>query len=329
MALISIIVPTHNEAQNIQILYERLCAVFQKMPEHQFELIFSDDSADSTPQMIAQLRQKDERVKLIRLSRRFDQSIAIAAGLDHCRGDAAVLMDADLQDPPEVLPRMLALWGEGNEIVYVQRQSASDYAMYRVYSWIFYRVLRKLASVEIPLGAGEFRVLDRKVIQFLQQVTEHSRYLRGLTVWPGMRQASIQIDRPARNQGQTKYNFRRSLLNAVDGIVSFSIVPLRWAMVAGVSIAALSFFAGLVFVGIKLLHWIDFSVGWTSLIVSMFFLGGVQLMVMGILGEYIGRIFLEVQNRPVYWIDFTLGFAEQDARRGARDLRRTASDRTL
>ncbi len=313
--LISIIVPTHNEIDNIHPLYDRLAAVFGRMPEYDFELIFSDDSSDDTPKVVAELRRRDERVKLIRLSRRFDQSIAIAAGIDRCQGAAAILMDADLQDPPEALPEMLRLWRAGNEIVYVRRQSASDYVMYKIYARIYYRLLRKLASVEIPLGAGEFRVLDRKVVDFLRQVKEHSRYMRGLTVWPGLRQAGIQIQRPPRTQGKTNYNFRRSLLNAIDGVVSFSIVPLRWAMIAGVSIAGISMALGIAFAVIKLRGWINFNVGWTSLIVSVFFLGGVQLIVLGILGEYVGRIFLEVQNRPVYWIDFTLGFEKLPAER--------------
>jgi polyisoprenyl-phosphate glycosyltransferase len=308
MGLISIVVPTHNEEPNIEPLYQRLKSVFEQLPEYDFELIFSDDSSDDTPRKIAAIHQRDERVKLIRLSRRFDQSVAIAAGIDRCAGDAVILMDADLQDPPEALPEMLRLWREGNEIVYVQRQSASDYFLYKIYARIFYRLLRKMASVEIPLGAGEFRVLDRKVIEFLKKITEHSRFMRGLTVWPGLRQASIQIERPPRLRGKTNYNFRKSLLNAVDGVVSFSVVPLRWAMVAGVSIAGLSMASGILFVVVKLEHWIDFNVGWTSLIVSMFFLGGVQLIVLGIVGEYVGRIFLEVQNRPVYWVDYTLGF---------------------
>ena len=318
MALISIVVPTHNEEPNIEPLYQRLKSVFEQLQDYDFELIFSDDSSDETPRKIAALHQRDERVKLIRLSRRFDQSIAIAAGIDRCAGDAVILMDADLQDPPEALPEMLRLWREGSEIVYVQRQSASDYFLYKIYARIFYRLLRKMASVEIPLGAGEFRVLDRKVIDFLKKITEHSRFMRGLTVWPGLRQASIRIERPPRLQGKTNYNFRKSLLNAIDGVVSFSVVPLRWAMVAGVSIAGLSMASGILFVVVKLEHWIDFNVGWTSLIVSMFFLGGVQLIVLGIVGEYVGRIFLEVQNRPVYWVDYTLGFRPPAEKIGER-----------
>jgi len=311
MTLISIVVPTHNELQNIGPLHERIKAVFQQMPEYDFELLFSDDSTDETPKRIVALREIDPRVKLVRLSRRFDQSVAIAAGIDHCTGAAAILMDADLQDPPEALPEMLRLWAAGNEVVYAQRESASNYRLYKFYAKLYYRLLRKLASVDIPLGAGEFRVLDRKVLDFLRQIKEHSRYMRGLTVWPGLRQACVKIDRPQRQAGQTNYNFRKSLLNAVDGIVSFSVVPLRWAMMAGVGIAAMSILAGFACAVIKLEGWIDFSVGWTSLIVSMFFLGGVQLIVLGIVGEYIGRIFLEVQNRPVYWIDFTLGFDDE------------------
>jgi dolichol-phosphate mannosyltransferase len=310
MTLISVVVPTHNEVPNIEPLYERLKSVFEQMPEYDFELIFSDDSTDETPRRIAALRQRDGRVKLIRLSRRFDQSTAIAAGIDRCNGAALVLMDADLQDPPEALPEMLRLWREGNEIVYVQRDSASDYVLYKLYARLYYRLLRKLASVDIPLGAGEFRVLDRKVVDFLRQITEHSRFLRGLTVWPGMRQAGIRIKRPPRTAGKTNYNFRRSMLNAIDGIVSFSIKPLRWAMMAGLCIAGISILAAVGFTVIKLARWIDFNIGWTSLMVGMFFLGGVQLIVLGIVGEYIGRIFLEVQNRPVYWIDFTLGFED-------------------
>lgn len=310
-ALISIIVPTHNELANAEPLYRRVAAVFEALPTYDFELIFCDDSDDETPREIARLHQLDGRVKLIRLSRRFGQAIAISAGISRSAGQAAILMDADLQDPPEVIPRLLELWEAGNEIVYVERQSASNYLLYRLFSAVYYRLLRTLSSVKIPIDAGEFRLLDRKVIDFLQRLTEHTRYLRGLSVWPGLRQAGVRIDRPARLQGKTNYNFRRSLVVAIDGMVSFSVVPLRLATILGSVVAALSFLAGLTYGVLKILYSTEFGSGWTSLIVSIFFIGGVQLMFLGILGEYVGRIFLEVQNRPVYLVDYELGFAKE------------------
>ena len=308
MSLISIVVPTHNESRNIDPLYRRVAQVFSGLPGDDFELIFCDDSADDTAIRISELHHADPRVKLVRLSRRFSQAVAISAGLQRCRGDATILMDADLQDPPEAIPEMIARWRDGFEVVYAQRRSASNYALYKLYSYVYYRALRKLASVDIPVGAGEFRLLDRKIVTFLQQVTEHTRFLRGLTVWPGLRQTSIKVERADRSEGQTNYNFRRSLVVAIDGLVSFSVAPLRWAMLAGLFIAVCSMLAGAGYVAAKLLNLTEFGAGWPSLMVSIFFLGGVQLMVVGIVGEYVGRIFLEVQNRPLYWIDFELGF---------------------
>jgi polyisoprenyl-phosphate glycosyltransferase len=310
LKLISIVVPTHNERENVEALYLRIAAVFEKLPAYEFELIFCDDSSDETPREIARLHESDHRVKLIRLSRRFSQAIAVSAGVDRCSGKAAILMDADLQDPPEVVPQLLQLWEAGNEIVYVERQSSSDYAAYKFLAKIFYRLMKNLASVEIPRNAGEFRLLDRKVLDFLGRLTEHTRYLRGLTVWPGLRQASIHIDRPQRAQGKTNYNFHRSLLVAIDGMVSFSVAPLRLATLAGGAIAVGSMGVGLVYGVLKIFYSTTFGPGWTSLIVSIFFIGGVQLMFMGIVGEYVGRIFLEVQNRPVYLVDYELGFLE-------------------
>src|ERR1017187_4419095 len=233
MSFISIVVPTHNELLNVDALYGRIAKVFAGMTGDDFELIFCDDSPDSTPQKIAELHAADPRVKLVRLSRRFGQALAITAGLDRTSGDAVVMMDADLQDPPESIPALIERWRQGYEIVYVQRPSASTYALYKMFSYLFYRLLRMIASVEIPVDAGEFRLLDRKVVAYLRRLTEHTRYLRGLTVLPGFRQTSIQIQRAERQHGQTNYDFKRSLLVAVDGVLSFSIAPLRLANVLG------------------------------------------------------------------------------------------------
>jgi len=246
------------------------------------------------------------------LSRRFSQAIAISAGLRRAAGEAAILMDADLQDPPEEIPRMLALWREGNHVVYAERASASSYALYKTLAAFFYRLLKRVSSIDIPLDAGEFRLLDRKVVNFMRNLTERSRFMRGLTVWPGLRQAKIQIERAARLSGQTNYNFRRSFLVAVDGLVSFSVVPLRLIALFGTLVAILSLLFGFGFLVARLLVPDIFGRGWPSLFVSIYFMGGVQLMFLGIIGEYIGRIFIEVQNRPLYWVDFELGFPDAE-----------------
>lgn len=322
MSLISIVVPTHNECTNVEPLYRRLVTVFDGLPGDDFELIFCDDSTDLTPEKIAGLHSADPRVKLVRLSRRSGQAIAVTAGIDRASGDALIMMDADLQDPPESIPVLMERWRSGYEIVYVQRPSGSDYALYKVFSYIFYRLLRKIASVEIPVDAGEFRLVDRKVVRYLQKLSEHTRYLRGLTILPGFRQTGIQIQRAERQHGQTNYNFKRSMLVAIDGIMSFSIVPLRLATLLGGIMTASSFLMALGYIVWKILDPAIFGPGWPSIFVSILLLGGIQLLVLGILGEYIARIFVEVQNRPVYWVDYELGFA------GAKSVRETNSDRT-
>ena len=310
MTLLSIVVPTHNETTNVGLLHGRIAAVFQGLPDYDFELIFSDDSTDQTPQVIARLHEADPRVKLIRMSRRFGQSIAITAGLDYASGDAVIMMDADLQDPPEVIPQLLAAWKDGNEIVYVQRASASTYRLYKFFSYGYYRMLRKIASVEIPVDAGEFRLLDRKVVEYLKRLTEHTRYLRGLTVLPGFRQKGIPIQRAGRLHGETNYNFKRSAMVAIDGILSFSTVPLRLATLAGAALTVAGFLLGAVFLLWKL-NRPEFSLGIAGLFVAMFFFSGFQLLILGVFGEYLAKIFVEVQNRPAYWIDYQLGFEGQ------------------
>jgi glycosyltransferase involved in cell wall biosynthesis len=312
MTLISIVVPTHNELFNVEPLYRRVAAVFSALPGYDFELIFGDDSTDPTPRDIGELNTVDYRVKLIRLSRRFGQAIAITAGLDRATGDAVILMDGNLQDPPESIPALIERWREGYEVVYVQRASSSAYRLYKMFSFVFYRLLRKMASVEIPVDAGEFRLLDRKVVRYLQRLTEHSRYLRGLTVLPGFRQIGIQIQRAQRVHGATNYNFKRSFLVALDGILSFSTVPLRMATFFGLGMTCTSFAVAAGYVTWRLLDPTIFGPGWPSLFVTVLFLEGLQFIVLGIVGEYLARVFIEVQNRPVYWVDYQLGFSDHD-----------------
>lgn len=319
LALISIVVPTHNERDNVPVLYGRIAAVFAALPSYRFELIFADDSADDTPGIIQGLHEKDSRVKLVRLSRRFSQSVAITAAMSRASGDAVVMMDADLQDPPEAIPRMLELWRQGYEAVYAERPSASDYFMYRYFARAFYILIGKVSSVDIPGNAGEFRLLDGSVLKFLNSLTEHTRFLRGLTLWPVRRRIAIPINRAPRAAGKTNYDFWRSLLVAVDGIASFSIVPLRIAAFLGVLMALVSVGIGLVLVVMDLLLRMPFGKGWPSLFVSIWFLSGVQLFSVGILGEYLGRVYVEVQNRPLCWVDYEVGFEKPDALTAARD----------
>jgi glycosyltransferase involved in cell wall biosynthesis len=316
MTLISVVVPTHNEVLNVKPLYLRLGEVFSALPDCDFELIFCDDSTDGTSEKVAELNRGDARVKLVRLSRRFGQAIAITAGIDRASGDAVILMDADLQDPPEGIPILLERWREGFEIVYVQRASVSSYPLYGAFSFLFYRLLRKVSSIEIPVDAGEFRLLDRKVVRYLRRLTEHTRYLRGLTVLPGFRQTGVQIQRAERLRGATNYNFKRSLLVALDGALSFSTLPLRLATFLGFAMTIASLTIAAVYVVWRLLDPAIFGPGWPSIFVSIFLLAGLQLIVLGILGEYIARIFIEVQNRPVYWVEYELGFPEEQLRKG-------------
>jgi polyisoprenyl-phosphate glycosyltransferase len=308
MTLVSVVVPTHNETGNVPVLHQRLAAVFQDLPGYDFELIFSDDSTDRTPDLICELHRSDARVKLVRLSRRFGQSIAIAAGVDRASGDAVIMMDADLQDPPEVLPRLIEKWREGFEVVYVQRASSSASRLYKLFSFLFYRLLKKIASIDIPVDAGEFRLLDRKAAEYLRSLTEHTRYFRGLTVLPGFRQTSIHIQRAERLQGQTNYNFKRSALVALDGVLSFSIVPLRLSAAAGIVTAFAGIAIAVVYMIWKLTDPAIAGPVWPLLFAALFFLGGLQLLAIGIVGEYLARVFIEVQNRPVYWVDYQVGF---------------------
>lgn len=321
MTIISIVVPTHNETLNVPVLHKRISAVFDELTGYDFELIFSDDSTDHTPDVVRDLHLADPRVKLVRLSRRYGQSIAIAAGIDHAGGDAVVMMDADLQDPPELIPKLIERWREGYEVVYVKRASVSSSRSYKVFAFLFYRLLKSLASIEIPVDAGEFRLLDRKVAEYLKRLTEHTRYLRGLTMLPGFRQTSVQIQRAARLQGQTNYNFRRSALVALDGILSFSTLPLRLATVLGSVVTTIGLVGALIYSVRKVISPGISGFGWPILI-AVFILGGIQLLVMGILGEYLARVFVEVQNRPVYWVDYDLGFEHRDIQRGPANLRR-------
>jgi dolichol-phosphate mannosyltransferase len=307
--LISIVVPTHNERENVGELFSRLKLVFEGRSE-KFELIFVDDSTDDTPDIVRSMHESDPRVKLIRLSRSFGQAMAITVGLGRAAGDAAIMMDADLQDPPEAIPQLLEEWYKGAKLVYVERRSVHNSPIYVGIAFLYYRALRFISETPIPPDAGEFRLLDRKLVHFMTSLHEHTRFIRGLSVWPGFKSAKVSIKREKRQRGETNYNFARSMAVALDGIFSFSTKPLRAAAVLGFGMSILSFLIGTVAVVARL-----FGQFWPSgavaVLTALLMIGGIQFIFIGILGEYVGRIFVEVQRRPLFVIDYECGFESE------------------
>ena len=265
------------------------------------EVLFIDDcSFDRSHEVLLELQRRDGRCKVIRLARNFGHQVAITAGLDFALGDAVIVMDADLQDPPELVPELIARWREGYEVVYAVREERAGEAWLKrkTAAW-FYRVLRRLASVNMPVDAGDFRLVDRQALDAFRSLRERGRYVRGMFSWVGFRQTGVPYRRPERFAGEPKYSFRKSLRLAVDGIVSFSNAPLRLALVWGFVFSALSFVVGIAAIVAKLAG--AFVVpGWASIVVVVSFLGGIQLTLMGMMGLYIGRIYEEVKARPLY-----------------------------
>ena len=305
--LYSIVVPVYNEEAILPMFVERLTRLMEGMGEP-FEIIFvNDGSRDASPSLLRELRAKDERVKYVSLSRNFGHQVAITAGLDHAAGAAVVVMDADLQDPPEVIPRLVEQWRKGFDVVIAVRERRSGEGLFkRGTAALFYRLLRRMTATDIPLDAGDFRLMSRRAVEALRSLPERSRFMRGLGSWIGFRQASVTFVREARQAGETKYSFRRMLRFALTGITSFSFVPLQLATYMGfvVSMGSLLY---MLYAIAATLFGSRAVPGWTPVIVAVLFIGGVQLISLGILGEYIGRIYEEVRRRPLYLVDEAVG----------------------
>jgi polyisoprenyl-phosphate glycosyltransferase len=317
----SIVIPIYNEAATIAELYRRVSAVMNDL-SGPVELILVDDgSTDRSLDLLRDLRQQDQRVCYVSLARNFGHQIAVTAGLKMVRGDVVMILDADLQDPPELMPAMLDRWRQGCDVVYAQRiQRRREHWFKRLCAYCFYRVLHQLADVEIPIDAGDFCLLDRKVVNILNQMPERIRYLRGLRSWVGFRQGVIEFERDPRFAGEVKYTFRKSLKLAVNGLVSFSQVPLRLSTYVGLLAAGAA-----IVMALLILYWRLFIphsplTGFTLILVAIFFLGAVQLVSIGILGEYVGRIYEEVKGRPLYTVGEISGF-EDNAGFEARSYR--------
>jgi len=305
--MISIVVPAYNEEDGIAELHRRIAAASPAWGE-EFELLIVDDgSRDRTLEMCEQIAATDERLKVISLSRNFGHQAAVSAGLMHARGNIVVVMDADLQDPPEELHPFIGKIREGWDVVYAIRKKRKEGPLKRACYWAYYRILKRLAVLDIPLDAGDFCVMRGEVVDAINRLPERNRFVRGLRSWVGFRQTGLAYERQSRFAGEPKYDFRRLLRLAFDGIFNFSYRPLQLIMSIGLMLAVLCLF-GAVFVVIQYLSdWTiagfnpRASTGWTSLIFVVLFFSAVNLMCMGILGEYIGRLFEEVKHRPV-WI---------------------------
>jgi dolichol-phosphate mannosyltransferase len=304
-SIFSVVLPVYNEAENVNDLYQRIKKCFEGFEPH--EIVFvNDHSRDDTLEKITDLAEHDPCVKIINFSRNFGHQAAITAGIDFACGDAVVIMDSDLQDTPETIPEMINKWREGYEVVYARRRARKDSFFKKITAFAFYRLLRMIANIDIPEDTGDFRLIDRKVVLEMRRLREHSRFMRGLTSWVGFKQTAVLFDRDDRRHGQTNYPLHKMLKFAGDAFVSFSTVPLKLASLLGF-ITALVSVVGICYSLIRKVFFADAVVsGWTFTIITIFFIGGIQLLVLGVLGEYIGRIYVETQKRPLYIVRDTI-----------------------
>jgi len=305
---LSIVVPFLNEEDNLPALCQRLTDTLAGKGED-FEIIFIDDgSSDGSARWVAEKAGEDQRVKLIKLSRNFGHQIAITAGLDHAGGDAAVIIDADLQDPPEVIPRLVEKWREGFDVVYaVREQRAGETWLKKALAAFFYKIFRRLVDFEVPVNAGDFRLVDRKVVEALRKVRERHRFMRGLTSWVGFTHCAVTYKRDPRQAGVTKYPVWKSLILAWDAVTSFSSSPLMWVTGSGVFVALLGALEAVIIIITKLRHPGGTVPGWATIMVAVLLLGGIQLISLGIIGQYVSRIFDESKKRPLYFVSETAG----------------------
>jgi polyisoprenyl-phosphate glycosyltransferase len=303
MLKLTVVVPAYNESEGLREFHARLAVVFDGLDLETEVLYVDDGSGDDTWAVMRALREADARVSTLKLSRNFGKELALTAGLDHADADAVVVIDADLQDPPELIPTFVAHWREGYDVIYGTRASrAGETGFKKLTSSVFYRVMERLSQTPIPRDTGDFRLLSRRALDALKQVRERQRFMKGLFTWVGYKQLAVVYDRDPRHAGETKWNYWRLWNFAIDGITSFSGAPLKLATYIGLVTAALAFVFGL-WVMTKALLFGDPVRGYPSLMVIVLFLGGVQLVALGVIGEYLGRLYVESKQRPLYLID--------------------------
>ena len=308
MKKISIIIPAYNEEEVAQECYNRLKEVLDKLNNYENEIIFvNDGSKDKTLEILTELANQNENVKIVSFSRNFGHQAAVTAGLKYVTGDAILIIDADLQDPPELLPEMLKLWEEGNEVIYGERKTREGESRFKLFTAkMFYNTLNALSDVEIPKNTGDFRLVDRKVVDTINSLPEHNKFLRGLFSWVGYRQYAFKYERKERFAGKTKYPLKKMLKLAADGIIGFSTKPLKILGGLGFISIIISFIILIYSLLSFAFEWNNLEAGWTSIMVSITFFAGVQLLSIWVLSEYIGRIYDETKNRPQYIVDKTI-----------------------
>lgn len=310
--MVSIVIPVFNERDTLPELHRRITDSMALTGEPYEILFINDGSTDGTTEVLRSIAGRDGHTRALHLARNFGHQIAISAGIDAARGDTVALMDGDLQDPPELLPEMVARWKAGAEVVYMVKRTRKEHLAKRMLFRSFYELMRKMSTIPIPLEAGNFSLLDRKVVDVLRAMPERNRYIAGMRAWAGFRQTGIEFDRDARFAGRPHMTLSQLFRLAFDGLFSFSNVPLRIAMYVGMTTAIVSFSAGMVVLYIRLFT--DRATpGWASPVVSILFIGGLILVTLGIIGEYIGRIYDEVKRRPLYVIQERTGFGPDDA----------------
>lgn len=317
---LGVVIPCFNEQAVLPELVDELKKLAEAVKLPIFFLFVDDGSSDRTPELLKELSAEDERFAALRFARNFGHQTAVSAGLAHARGDVVAVIDADLQDPPALIADMLEKWREGFDVVYGVRRNRKEGPLLRFCYSAFYKLLKGIANVELPLDAGDFCVMDRAVVDRINRMPEHNRFVRGLRGWAGGRQTGLPYDRSARAAGEPKYGLIKLFNLAVDGLVSFSWAPLRLAVWLGLAASLVSFLL-LVWAVVATVATGDTPSGWASLAVMVLFLGGVQLIVLGIFGEYLGRIFEEVKNRPHFLVDGQSGWVKDDDRTGGGDTR--------
>jgi glycosyltransferase involved in cell wall biosynthesis len=308
----SFIIPVYNEEATLKELYHRISNVMDQMDGPVELILVNDGSRDRSLTLMRDLHTKDPRVCYLSFARNFGHQIAVTAGLNFARGQAVVILDADLQDPPELIPDMVQKWRQGYEVIYAQRTQRHREGWFkRLTAYVFYRLLQKLADVDIPTDTGDFCLMDRRIVDILNMMPERNRYLRGLRSWIGFRQTAILFEREPRFAGEVKYTFRKSFGLAINGLLSFSKVPLRLSTYLGLFAAAVAILMAILVVYWRVFFLTSPLTGYAAIAIAIFFLGAVQLFSIGILGEYVGRIYEEVKNRPLYTLSEVAGFVER------------------
>lgn len=311
---ISVIVPFYNESENIEHLFARLTPVLVRLNTTYEIICINDGSQDDTMEQLIEHSRQDLAIKIVNLSRNFGKEIALTAGLDYACGAAVIPIDADLQDPPELIEQLIAKWREGYDVVYaIRRSRRGETWLKKLSAWAFYQTIGKMSHVPIPANTGDFRLLDRRVVEAIERLPERTRFMKGLFAWVGYKQASVLFDRQPRHLGKSTWNYWKLWNFALDGIISFSFLPLKVWSYIGVTISLVTLLYALILVIRTLIFGVDVP-GYASLMVAILFLGGIQLISLGVIGEYLGRVYEEVKGRPLYFVREKYGFNRRKSR---------------